>query len=225
MKLKRRAKNKLDSVKTQHGKVKKEITHLKVGIHAAFRDLEKSKDKSSGYDNEIKEAETKMQAMKEQRVGLESKGKELIQNLEDIKSAEIKGKEKIIRSNEMIKSLEEEENSFKSDQIEIDQENEKYRMALKELNRSSKHWKREIEQLELQHIPGDDDRELLDYSASKENHAILENLDVERWQLELSVMEEKLASLQPRLSAIEEYKQKEAIYITRVGELDDITAN
>ena len=218
------AKHKLDSVKTQHGKVKKEITHLKVGIHAAFRDLEKSKDKSSGYDNEIKEAETKMQAMKEQRVSLESKGKELIQNLEDIKSAEIKGKEKIKRSNEMIKSLEDEENSFKSDQIEIDQENEKYKLALKELNRSTKHWKREIEQLQLQRIPGEDERELFDYSASKENRAILESLDVERWQSELSVMEAKLASLQPRLSAIEEYKQKEDIYITRVGELDDITA-
>ena len=109
----------------------------------------------------------------------------------------------------MIKSLEEEENSFKSDQIEIDQENEKYQRALKELNRSTKHWKREMEQLQLQRVPGEDERELLDYGASKENRAILENLEVESWQLVLSVIEEKLAYLQPRLTAIEEYKQKE----------------
>ena len=40
------ARNKLDNIKSQFGKVRKEITHLKVGIQSALRDFQKSKNKS-----------------------------------------------------------------------------------------------------------------------------------------------------------------------------------
>ena len=217
------ARNKLDSLKVQHGKVKKEITHLKVGIQTALRNLQKSKDKSEGHDNEIQEAETKMQEMKKQRENLENNGKEMIQKLEDLKSAENEGNEKIQRCKELVVKLEEEENKFRSDQIEIEQESEKYTSALKEINRSMKHWRREIDKLQLQDVPGEETVELLDYSTTKQLQNLLEELNVEEWQYELTAMEEDLATKQPRLTAIEEYKQKESIYLDRVAELEEIT--
>ena len=43
------------------------------------------------------------------------------------------------------------------------------------------------------------------------------------WQYELNVMEEEYNSKRPDLGAIEEYKRKEAVYLERVSELDEIT--
>ena len=217
------ARNKLDNIKNQHGKVKKEITHLKVGIQSALRDLEKSKQKSESHETEIKEAENKMQEMKKQREEFEIKGKELIENLEELKTTEINGKEKIMKMKELVKKLEEEENNHKSDQIEIDQVNEKYRTALKELTRSLKHWKREKEQLNLQSVPGEATINFVDYSSTEERKKELVDMDVEVWQLKLTTMEEELANKEPNLGAIDEYKQKELIYLNRADELDNIT--
>ena len=216
------AKTKLDSIKGQHGKVKKEITHLKVGIQSALRDLQKSKEKSEGYDAEIQEAESKMKEMKQQREGLENRGKEMLQTLEDLKTTENEGKEKIQRCKDLIIKLEEEENKFRSDQIEIEQQNEKYTTALKELNRSMKHWKREIEKLQLQDVPGEEPVELINYTATEQLKSIIQELDVEQWQYKLTTMEEELATKQPRLAAIEEYKQKESVYVARAKELEEI---
>ena len=217
------ARNKLDNIKTQHGKVRKEITHLKVGIQSAIRDLQKSKNKSDSFDSEIQEAEQKMQEMKQEREDLEGKGKELILSLEELRSAENEGKEKIQRCKDSIKTLEDEENNFKSDHIEIEQENERFSSSLKELSRNMKHWRREKEQLKLQMIPGEEEEELVDYSSTEEDKNSLEKLDIERWQYKLSTMEEELQRNQPRLSAIDEYKHKESIYLARANELEDIT--
>ena len=217
------ARNKLDSIKNQHGKVKQEITHLKVGIQSALRDLQKSKQKYEENEIEIKEAENKMQEMKKQREEFETKGKELIENLEELKSTETNGKQKILKMKDLVKLLEEEENTHKSDQIEIEQANEKYRTALKDLTRSLKHWRREKEQLILQSISGEEHQELEDYSSTEENKKVLESMDIENWQLKLTTMEEELSSKQPNLGAIEEYKQKELVYLARANELDDIT--
>jgi structural maintenance of chromosome 4 len=217
------ARNKLENIKTQHGKVRKEITHLKVGIQSAIRDLQKSKNKSDSYDIEIKESEAKMQEMKQQREEFESKGKELILSLEELRSAENKGKERIQNGKDLIKTLEDEENNFQSDQIEIEQENEKFRSSLKELSRNMKHWRREKEQLKLQIIPGEEEHELVDYSSTEEDKHNLEKLDIESWQYKLSTMEEELGRKQPQLSAIDEYRHKESIYLARANELDDIT--
>ena len=43
------------------------------------------------------------------------------------------------------------------------------------------------------------------------------------WQYELNVMEEEYNSKRPDLGAIDEYKRKEAVYLERVSELDEIT--
>ena len=41
--------------------------------------------------------------------------------------------------------------------------------------------------------------------------------------MELNVLEENLSSKRPDLKAIEEFKRKEAVYLDRVAELDEIT--
>merc|ERR1711936_1201869 len=65
--------------------------------------------------------------------------------------------------------------------------------------------------------------ELRDFFATDEGKQELAELDEKAWQYELNVMEEEYNSKRPDLGAIEEYKRKEAVYLERVSELDEIT--
>ena len=209
---------KLNSVQAQVDKVKKEITRLGVGIKSSERDLKKSKDKIDSYDAEVTEAENKLREMNIDRGKLETEGAKLI---EDMKKCE-KEKEEAVENcglcKESLTKLEEEETKHKSERIEIDQANEKFAAALKENAKTVQHWKREISKLRLEDIPGEDKDELKSYSTEE-----LEDYDVDQYKRELNVLEENLSAKRPDLKAIEEFKRKEAVYLERVMELDEIT--
>ena len=173
------AQARLDGVKNQLDKVKKEITRLKVEIKSAERDLKKSRDKCENYDTEVLEAENRMREMKAEREDLEKRGSELVEKLSELKDAEKIGKERIQHTKESLSRLEAEENKFKSDRIEIDQQNVKYEEAIKEETKNIKHWKREISKLKLEDVPGEEVEELKDYFTTEEGQQELEQLDAE----------------------------------------------
>merc|ERR1719510_1169489 len=162
--------------------------------------------------------------MKAEREDLEKRGSELVEKLSELKDAEKIGEERIQHTKESLSRLEAEENKFKSDRIEIDQQNVKYEEAIKEETRNVKHWKREITKLKLEVIPGEEVEELTNYFATEEGRQELEELNEEAWQYELNVMEEEFSAKRPDLGAIEEFKRKESVYLERVAELDQITA-
>jgi len=114
-------------------------------------------------------------------------------------------------------------NQFKSERIEIDQQTVKFEEAIREETKNIKHWKREISKLKLEDIPGEEVEELRNYHDNEEGKQKLNQLNAEAWQYELNVMEEEYNSKRPDLGAIEEYKRKEAVYLERVSELDEIT--
>merc|ERR1719510_1733278 len=127
--------------------------------------------------------------MKAEREDLEKRGSELVEKLSELKDAEKIGEERIQHTKESVSRLEGEGNKFKSDRIEIDQQNVKYEEAIKEETKNIKHWKREISKLKLEDIPGEEIEELKNYLASEEGKAELEQLIPETWQFELNVME------------------------------------
>ena len=87
---------------------------------------------------------------------------------------------------------------FKSDKIEIDNTNQKFNDILKELTKKVQHWKREIAKLDLGDIPGEDREELRTFETEQDMEE-LANLDVDKWQAELNLLEENLAAQQPDL--------------------------
>ena len=90
--------------------------------------------------------------------------------------------------------------------------------AIKENTKTIQHWKREITKLKLEDIPGEEKADLKQFSPEELNEC-----DMDQAKMELNVMEENLATKRPDLKAIEEFKRKEAVYLERVSELDEIT--
>ena len=212
-------KRKLDEVKTKLDKLKNEMTRLEVDIKSSTRQAEKSKDKVEAYETEVKECEEKMRNMNETRQALETKGIEAISNLESLKK---KQKEMMAEGEELAKAIEKKklvEAKAKSKQLEINQEREKFSSEIKEQSKTISHWKRERKRLKLRAVPGEDSpTELQDHPEEE-----LRGLDMKKWQYEINLKEEKLASLKVNFSVIEEYRKKEDLYLERVAELEDIS--
>merc|ERR1719167_1894702 len=164
-----------------------------------------------------------MREMKKERENLEKEGGILVEKLAELKEAETIGKDRIAHTKESLAKLEAEVNKYKSDRIEIDQQNNKYEEAIREETKNIKHWKREITKLKLEDIPGEEIEELKNYFNNEDGILELEQLNTETWQYELNMMEEEFSSKRPDLGAIEEYKRKESIYLERVAELDEMT--
>ena len=61
---------------------------------------------------------------------MEKRGRELVQKLGELKEVENEGEERMNHTRETLAKLEAEENKFKSDRIEIDQQNVKYEEAM-----------------------------------------------------------------------------------------------
>ena len=98
---------------------------------------------------------------------------------------------------------------------------ETFTLSLKEHTKKSQHWKRTVAALKLEDIPGEDKGELKQYTKEE-----LEELDEEamaKWKYDLALLEEDLDKRKPDLKAIEDFKRKEAVYLDRVAELDEIT--
>ena len=173
------AQSKLDGTKNQLDKVNKEITRLKVEIKSAEREHKKSKEKCDNLDSEVEEAENKMREMKKERENLEKEGGILVEKLAELKEAETIGKDRIAHTKESLAKLEAEVNKYKSDRIEIDQQNNKYEEAIREETKNIKHWKREITKLKLEDIPGEEIEELKNYFNDEDGILELEQLNTE----------------------------------------------
>ena len=187
----------LDGVRSQIDKFKKEVTRLEVEIKSSERNLKKAKDKVDAFENEVKEAENKLREMNEERSKLEDTGKELIEKVKQLEEQREDISEKCKACKESMAALEEEETKHKSERIEIDQAMEKFALAIKEHTKTISHWKREISKLKLEDIPGQDSETLKEYT----NEELKEN-DPQALQSELNILEENLGSKRPDLKAI-----------------------
>merc|ERR1711962_1088586 len=115
-------------------------------------------------------------------------------------------------------AVEKEETALKSSRIEVDQELKKWDDALKDNTKKVHFWKKEMRKLQLQEVPGEDTPTLVELPEDE-----VLDLNLEQYKHELNLLEENLSAKRPDLKAIEEFKRKEAVYLERVAELDDIT--
>jgi len=210
--------SKLEKVQGEVEKVKKEITRLEVECKTSERNLKKSKDKWEAYDSEVSEAETKLREMNKERESLENEGEKIVESVKNFEKEMDEVTTSLKEVKESLTKLEEYETQYKSERIEIDQANEKFAAALKENTKTIQHWRREIAKLRLEDIPGEDAEIFKQYTKEE-----LEGSDVDQYKHELNLLEENLSAKRPDLKAIEEFKRKEAVYLERVAELDDIT--
>ena len=215
---------KVDSVNTIIDEVNQKKTKATVAIKTADRNIKKAHEKVEGVEKDIEENNTAIDKIEQNELKeLEEKAQ---QCLNEAQEGQEMMKEAQIRLEEVKKAFEstdKEEGDMRSKEIDLKHEMQKYESTVKENMNKISHWKKKLSALTLHSI-----RQSLSISSQPVEE--LEKLTMEEVQeaddtsiaYEITVLTEKLAKLQPNMAAIQEYYEKDEVYLARAKELDDI---
>lgn len=208
----------VDAISNNIDQVTGQITKTKVGVKTSERNLKKALDKLKTSEREQEEASKKIQELQTMFKQLEVDAREVLDAHKDVKE-KIKSHEDMLQGvKEEIAQIEEKETCMSKDRLELQHKIEKYEDVVKTNLVKIKHWKKQLTQLTLHKIGKEEPPELETFKPED-----LEKDDPKNLEYEITVLEEKLNKMKPNLTAINEYRKKEALYLERVTEMDRIT--
>lgn len=212
--------DKLDQINTQLDECSSAITKAQVAIKTAGRNLKKSEDSVSQLEKEITDNETLMEELTEQLKKLEEQAGEIMQTYQQAEEALPEVQEKHREVLQDIKALQEQEHALQKESLNVRLKVEHIDTAITECQNKIKHWDKEASKLSLHSIDGTPSEELPTLNPDQLEE--ISNPDVIK--NEIALLEDRCANMKPNLGAIAEFKKKEELYLQRVAELDDITA-
>ncbi|XP_029636692.1 structural maintenance of chromosomes protein 4 [Octopus sinensis] len=208
----------VDAISNNIDQVTGQITKTTVGVTTSKRNLKKSQEKLESLEKEKEEMAKKLEALNNEFKDLEEKAKEVLSSHSEVKE-KIENHEKILSDlKEKLGEIEKEETALSKENIDLQHKLEKYEDVVKTNQVKMKHWKKQLSQLTL-HAIGNKEPPPLETVDAEE----LARTNVEELKYEITVLEEKLSKMKPNLTAINEYREKEAVYLKRVAEMDQIT--
>ncbi|CAL7944659.1 unnamed protein product [Xylocopa violacea] len=199
-------------------KIKAEICKLQVGIKTVERNVKKSKQRIESLENDVQTCEQRLRDIQQEKGQLEEQGKEYLKELEQITETLSERDEMISSFKEELHALQAKENKMKAVKIDLDQKLKEYKGVIKELKQKIPDLTRRIADLKLQAIPGEDVEQLKELTEEE-----LNELDDNNLTSRLQKVIKKLPEEVPNMQVVDQYKEKDALYLQRVAELEKIT--
>ncbi|KAI1287354.1 Structural maintenance of chromosomes protein 4 [Halotydeus destructor] len=212
------AKKAVEKLKTEIHSLDTEITKKGVAHKTALRNIEKSEDKLKSIEQEIEESTQLITALKEDTKKLEAEATTVTDDYEEAEKEKSLQETKLKQFQAVISKLKAEESRLKSENVDAKHEKEKHEAALKEKEAEVKHWLQKISELKLQSIGVQEDTELPVLSAEE-----LATLNSHSLKNDMDNLEKELKKMKPNMSAIDEYKKKDSLYLERFKELEEAT--
>jgi structural maintenance of chromosome 4 len=211
---------KISGLTKQIDKLASNISKLTVDITQSERNLNKTIEKINNLEAEITAAQDSLRKSDEERTVEDQKilqfteeAKKLKEDLEEIRGGSSGVKKEI-------DAILKRENDGKMKRLELEQILQTIEKKLGEVKNLIPHWKRKLQPLKLEPIPGQTDPEEPLKTFTNEE---LEAQNLEQIQYQLAVQEEELNSCKPNLSVIEEFVKKREAYLQSFQILEDIT--
>jgi len=162
-------------------------------------------------ENELSELEEKAQKCLDEAQEGQEMMKEAQKLLEEVKKE--------------FESTDKEEADLRSAEIDLKHELQKYEATVKENAGKISHWNNKLKSLSLHQIRttahNNNPVETLEKLENPEQMAEVDDTAI---AYEITVMSEKLAEFKPNMAAIQEYFEKDEVYMQRARELDAIVA-
>uniref|UniRef100_A0A8C7Y182 Structural maintenance of chromosomes protein 4 n=1 Tax=Oryzias sinensis TaxID=183150 RepID=A0A8C7Y182_9TELE len=207
--------DKLDKINKELDECSSIITKAKVAIKTAGRNLKKCEESVAHLQSELEENEKLMTELTEQLKKVEDEAGEIMKACQE---AEVS--EQYQKVSKEIKILQQQEHALQEESLNVRLSIEQIDATITKHNGKIKHWQDEASKLSLHVIEGQPN-EKLPVLAAAELKAISDpNAIVNK----MSTLEIQCSHLKPNLGAISEYKKKEELYLQRVAQLDEITA-
>ncbi|XP_013138419.1 PREDICTED: structural maintenance of chromosomes protein 4 [Papilio polytes] len=204
-------------------KVSSEISKLKVAINASIRNAKKSKDKINQMQADFAETERNITRLSEQKKTCTLENKELQQELDVITEEINEGSGEFSGIKKEIASLQDKESKLKGERLDAHNNVSKMEKSVEDASSKIPLWQKELSSIKLEEVSvetaGVERCEPLALHSAEE----LELCAVEELRNRLKAQKTRLGDAKPNLQAIQDYKNKEDLYLKRAAELDEIT--
>ncbi|XP_036392385.1 structural maintenance of chromosomes protein 4 [Megalops cyprinoides] len=211
--------DKLDKVNKELDECSSAITKAQVAIKTASRNLKKSEEAVSRTEAEIQENEKAIEEMTEQLKKLEEQAADIMKECQEAEEALPEVQEQHRGVLQEIKAIQEQEHALQKESLSVRLKVEQIEGAITEHQNKIKHWQKEASKITLHAIDDQPAEELP--KLTPEDLEAGQNPDV--ITNKIALLEARCDQMKPNLGAIAEYKKKEALYLQRVAELDEIT--
>ncbi|KAM4627798.1 structural maintenance of chromosomes protein 4 isoform 1-T1 [Polymixia lowei] len=212
--------DKLDKVNKELDDCSSAVTKAQVAIKTAGRNLKKCEDSVSRVQSELEENATSMAELTEHLKKLEDEAGEIMKACQEAEAALPEVQEQYQGVMKEIKVLQQKEHALQEESLSVRLRIEQIETTITEHNSKIKHWQKEASKLSL-HAINDKPAEELPVLSPADLAAITNPDSITK---QISLLEARCAQMKPNLGAIAEYKKKEELYLQRVAQLDEITA-
>lgn len=209
---------KINALTKSIDKAKAEIVRLKVAVKTAERNKKKAEQKIETLENDVKSCEQQIRDKQSLKVEFEEDAKKLLEKLAELNEALTERDELAATFKEELSGLTTRESKMKALKIDLDQKISESDRALKELQRMIPDYTRKIAALKLQEVPGEEPEALKDLTDEE-----VEALNSKNVAAQLQKAKQRLPDEIPNMQIIKDYYVKEAAYLQRTADLQEIT--
>lgn len=199
-------------------KGKAEICRLQVAIKTAERTVKKLQQRIGSLENDIRNSEQRLRDIQKERQEIEEQGREYLKQLDVLKQGLSERDEALSSFKAELNGLQTRENKLKAIKIDLDQKLKENKNVMKELKHRIPELTKRITDMKLQVIPGKSIEELKEFTDEE-----LSELDANALVANLQKAKKRLPAEIPNMQLIEEYKQKDALYLQRAAEVEKVT--
>lgn len=199
-------------------KAKGEICRLQVAIKTAERNVKKAEKHIESLESDVHACEQRLRDIQQEKTELEEHAKVILNDLTSINEALIERDDSMSSLKEELNTLQTREDKMKAMKIDLDQKLHDSKKLLKQLQEMIPEYNQKIANLKLRAIP----HETLEALKDLMNEEI-DQLDVKMVMQNLQKAKKRLPEQIPNMQIIADYEEKDALYIRRAADLEEMT--
>lgn len=211
------AKRNATKLKSELKSLDNNISKLNVALTTAKRNVEKSEEKLKQIDQEIENSHKLIDELRAEMKKLEEEANEVNKNFEEAESMREDMEKEFKKFNHEISELKQKEEKLHTANVDAKHEVERMSEELKEHEKKLAHFDGLMQTLELDSI--EDSQPMFPVLTPEE----MQDMDVKSIKHQIESLNKEFAKMKPNLAAIEEYKKKDALYLERFRELEEVT--
>lgn len=215
---------KIGPVERKVNKLKKDLEEVSFAMSKAeagkknqARTIEKCQEKIAQYKKEVHESNELLLQLKQRRHEIREELDSTDQQREKLKESCDEMAEKVKTVQAELTQLKQEESKFQTSNLDIKHKAELLAKKVDEREVDVGRWIHMIDELKPNTLEG------VDLNMTEDGDQLDDGLDIAQLKNSIEQLDKDIKKIKPNLGAIEEYKQKHALYIERTKELDAVT--
>jgi len=199
-------------------KTKAEICRLQVAIKTAERNVKKTEKHIETLESDVHTCEERLRNIQKEKSELEEYAKGILNELQKLNEMLSERDDAMPCFKDKLNALQAREDKLKMTKIDLDQKLYESQKLLKELQQMIPECNRKIADLKLRAIPQETLEPLRDLTEEE-----VKQLDIKMVTLNLQKAKKKLPEQIPNMQIIADYQEKDALYIRRAADLEEVT--